>query len=116
MQSFPLLEQSTAANTTNNNLLSGQPIQYFGRAGILTVYGNADAVGMQFSLAINDGQSTTLLIPAGAGLSVAATTGKVKTNEDFLGQFPIPANVQLILSLTNTTGAAIKSSFLFVIT
>jgi len=116
MQSFPLLEQSVAASTTVANLLAGQPIQYWGRAGVLTVYGNADAVGLLFALSINDGQETKQVVPTGAGLGVASSVGKIKTNEDFIGQFPIPGNVQLILAVTNTTAGAVKASFLFVIT
>jgi hypothetical protein len=116
MQSFPLMEQSVGIGATIANLLAGQPIQYWGRAGVLTVYGNADAVGLNFSLAINDGQETRMVIPAGSGLGTASTVGKVKTNEDFLGQFAIPAGVQLILSVTNPTAGAVKVSFLFVIT
>jgi hypothetical protein len=116
MQSFPLMEQSIAASTTVANLLAGQPIQYWGRAGVLTLYGNADAAGVNFALSINDGQETKQIVPTGAGLGVASTVGKVKTNEDFVGQFPIPGNVQLILAVSNTTAGAIKVSFLFVIT
>lgn len=115
-QTFPLMEQSVAANTTSANLLAGAPIQYFGKAGVLTLYGNADAAGQTFALTINDGQTNTQVVPTGSGLSVASTSGAVKLNENFIGQFPIPAGVQLILTVTNTTGAAVKSSFIFVIT
>jgi hypothetical protein len=110
------MEQSVAANATTANLLSGAPIQFVGRAGVLTLYGNADAVGMTHALSINDGQETRQIVPAGAGLGAASTAGKVKTNEDFIGQFPIPAGVQLIHAITNTTGAAVKCSFIYVIT
>lgn len=116
MQSFSINELSVAANTTNANILSGAPIQYFGKAGVLTIYGCGDAVGMQHSLSINDGQSTSLVVPNTSGLSVCSTAGTVKTNEGFIGQYPIPAGVQLVHSLTNTTGAAVKSNFLYVIT
>jgi hypothetical protein len=117
MQSFGINEYSVAAATTDNNVLgnTGSP-QYFGRAAVLTVYGNSDAVGMKLALATQDGQGTIQQIPSGSGLGVASTAGKIKTNEDFIGQYPITAGVQLILSLINTTGAAIKSNFLFVVT
>lgn len=116
MQSWQINELSVGATTTNPNILTGAPIQFFGRAGILTIYGCADAVGMQHALSINDGQTTTLVIPTTSGLGACSTSGLVKTNENFVGQFPIPAGVQLIHSLTNTTAGAVKSNFTYVIT
>jgi hypothetical protein len=116
MQSFALMEQSVAANTTSTTLLNGTPIQFWGKAGVLTIYANADAVGCTYALTVNDGQTNQQVIPTGSGLGAASTSGKIKTNEDFAGQFAIPAGVQLQLTVTNTTGAAVKSNFLFVIT
>jgi predicted cupin superfamily sugar epimerase len=116
MQSLPLNAVSVAANTTLANVLSGQPIQYMGKAGVLTIYANGSAAGLQWSLAINDGQSNQQVVPNGSTLSPASTAGKIKTNEDFVGQFAIPAGVQLQLSVTNTTGGALTANFLFVIT
>lgn len=117
MQSFPLMEFNIVKATTNPNILAGQPIQYWGKAGILTIYGNADDVGVLWNLNINDGQSNLSLVPQGSGLGKASTAGKVKANEDFIGQFPIPAGVQLMLPVTNTDASNdIPVSFLFAIT
>jgi hypothetical protein len=116
MQTFSINELSIAANSTTNNALSGAPIQYFGRAGVLTLYGCGDAVGIQHALTINDGQTNTQVVPTTSGLSACSTTGTVKTNEAFVGQYAIPAGVQLIHSITNTTGAAVKVNFIYVIT
>lgn len=115
MQSFPLIGFTLAAATPNPNILQGQPIQYWGKAGVLTVYGNADTGGDNFNLSINDGQSNVNVIPQGSVLGAATTPGKVNTNEDFIGQFPIPAGVQLILPVT-PIAAGDKVNFLFVIT
>jgi hypothetical protein len=116
MQTFQINESSIAASTTTANLLSGTPIQFLTKAAVLTVYANADAVGMTFSLSLVDGTSVSQVVPTGSGLSAASTAGKIKTNEDFIGQFAIPAGVQLILAVTNTTAGAIKVNFLFVVT
>lgn len=116
MQSLPLNAISVAANTTNPNALSGSAIQYMGKAGVLTIYGNASAAGMQVSLTTNDGQENKQVIPTGSNLGPASTAGKVKTNEDFLGQFAIPGGVQLMLALVNTTGGTLTANLLFVIT
>jgi hypothetical protein len=115
MQSFPFTI-TIATGTTNPNILSGQPIQYWGKAGVLTVYGNGDAAGLLASMNTNDGQDNKQVIPNGASLGAASTAGKVKTNEDFLGQFAIPAGVQLSMSVTNPTLANINANLLFVIT
>jgi hypothetical protein len=82
----------------------------------MTLYGNADAAGQTFALTINDGQTNTQVVPTGSGLSVASTADAVKLNENFIGQYAIPAGIQLILTVTNTTGAAVKANFIFVIT
>lgn len=105
-----------AANSTITNALAGQSVEYFGsKAGILTLYANADAVGVQHTLFINDGQDIKTVIPPGSSLSVASTVGKIKTNEDFVGQWAVPSGVRLVWGLVNTTAAAIVARGMFVI-
>jgi hypothetical protein len=105
-----------AANSSITNALAGQSVEYFGsKAGILTLYANADAVGVQHTLFLNDGQDIKTVIPPGSSLSIASTTGKLKTNEDFIGQWPVPAGIRLVWGLVNTTGAAIVARGMFVI-
>lgn len=116
MQSFPLMAVPVLLGTTISNALAGQPIQYWGKAGVLTIYANADAVGLLWNLNINDGQTNTSVVPQGSGLGAASTVGKIKTNEDFVGQFAIPAGVQLMLPITNPTAGNINANFLFAIT
>lgn len=105
-----------AANSSITNALAGQSVEYFGsKAGILTLYANADAVGVQHTLFLNDGQDIKTVIPPGSSLSIASTTGKLKTNEDFIGQWPVPSGIRLVWGLTNTTGGAIVARGMFVI-
>jgi hypothetical protein len=104
------------ANASITNALAGQSVEFFGsKAGILTLYANADAVGVQHTLFINDGQDIKTVIPPGSSLSIASTVGKLKTNEDFIGQWAVPAGVRLVWGLTNTTGGAIVARGMFVI-
>lgn len=116
MQSFPLNAVPVVAGTPTANALAGTPIQYWGKAGILTIYGNANSAGISWALTTNDGQENKSIVPVGSSLGVASTSGKVKTNEDFIGQFAIPAGVQLQLPLTNTGSGTIDANFLFAIT
>jgi hypothetical protein len=108
VNSFGINGYSVAAGATDNAVLpnTGSP-QFFGVAGILTVYWNSQTVGLKAALGYLNGQTTIYLVPPGSGVSLASTPGAVKTNEDWVGQFPIPAGVQLVLSLVNGTGAAI---------
>ena len=116
MQSLPFNAVAIPAATTNPNILAGSPIQYMGKAGVLTIYGNGDAAGLGWNLTTNDGQENKQIVPQGSSLGVASTAGKVKTNEDFIGQFAIPGGVQLALAVTNPTVAPINANFLFAIT
>lgn len=116
MQTFSIMESSIAATTTVANILSGSPVQFVTKASVLTLYANADAVGITFSLSLADGNTIAQVVPTGAGLSAASTVGKIKTNEDFIGQFAIPSGVQLILAVVNSTAGAVKVNFLLVVT
>lgn len=84
----------------------------FGAAAKITLFANADAVGLTHSLAMDDGTGSELLIPAGGGLSATSTTGKIKTNEDYIGVWAIRAGTKLLWNIVNTTGAAIKMNAL----
>jgi hypothetical protein len=116
MQSLALNAVVVAATSTIPNILAGSAIQYMGKAGVLTIYGNGDAAGLMWNLTTNDGQQNQSLVPQGSSLGVASTAGAVKTNENFIGQFAIPGGVQLSLAVTNPTGAPINANFLFAIT
>jgi hypothetical protein len=114
-QTFPVNELSIGAGATVSALL-GSTIEYQNRASVLTVYGNADAVGLLQTFFMNDGQTTITIIPPGSGISVASTVGAIKANENFLIQYAIPAGEHLVHQITNPTVGAVKVNFLYVIT
>jgi hypothetical protein len=102
------VQQSIAAGTTVPDVIQAQGINaYFGKAAALVVYWNADATGLLASLTSDDGSSAEGLVPAGSAVGVASTANKVKTQEDFVGQFPVHAGSKLLLSVTNPTGGAV---------
>lgn len=108
---------ATAAGATNNNVLAGQSAEYFGsKAGILTLYGNADALLWTHALFTNDGQLVQLVVPPGSVLSLASTIGKIRANEDFIGQWAIPSQVRLVHSVTNGGVAASNFIMMYVVT
>jgi hypothetical protein len=88
------------------NVLSGTSLEYFSKASVLTIYGNADITGMTFSLSFNMGGDSQVPVPVGSSLGVASTPGKIKTNEDFLIQVPVPAGARLVLGVVNPGGAS----------
>jgi len=115
-QTLNVMESSIAANVTNPNILSGTTIEWQGKAAVLTLYGNADAVGITHTLFMNDGTSVLTIVPPNSGLGAASTVGKIKINEDFILQYPIPAGMRLVHSVTNTTAGAVKVNFQYVLT
>jgi hypothetical protein len=102
------------AAATVANVLTGRSSEYFGKAGILTLYGNARIVGMTMSLSFNQGPDSQLPVPPGSALNLASTPGTVKANEDFVGQWPVPANTRLVLAVVNP-GAASTADFALVV-
>jgi hypothetical protein len=109
-------EFSVAANTTTNDVITAAGYNaYFGAAAKITMFGGADAVGMQHALFYDDGQTMIGVIPPGSGLGTLSTAGKVKTNEDLLHTFAMPSGAKLLWNLTNTTGNAVKSNALFIV-
>jgi hypothetical protein len=101
---------SIGAGATVPNVLTGTALEYFTGANVLTIYGNGDITGMSFSLTFNMGGKSEVPLPPGNSLGVASTAGKIKTNEDFLIQTPVPAGARLVLSVTNP-GAASFANF-----
>jgi hypothetical protein len=102
------ISQTIAAGATVADVIAAQGINgYFGHAAGLVIYMNGNAIGLLASLTADDGVSAKGLIPAGSSVGVASTAGKIKTQEDFQGQFPVDAGSKLLLSVTNPTGANI---------
>lgn len=111
------IRQTITANTTQADAISAQGINaFFGRAAGITLYWNCDtAATLTASLASDDGTSQTGLVPAGSTVGQASTSGKVKVNEDFVGQFPIDAGCKLLLSVVNPTASNLIFNALVVV-
>jgi hypothetical protein len=114
-QTFPINELSIAVGATVN-ILAGSSIQFQTVASVLTIYGNSDAVGLTHAFFLNNGSLTIAIIPPGSGLGVASTVGKIKTNEDFVIQYAIPAGQALVHQVTNPTAGIVKVNFMYVLT
>jgi hypothetical protein len=89
------------------NALAGLALEYWGRAGALGLYGNTTIALGTHSLTLYSGADPgAAVIPAGSGVQVGSTPGAVKVNEDYIGQFPIPAGSRLVHALSNPGAAA----------
>lgn len=106
---------SIPATSTNANVLTGSTIEFIGQASTLTIYGNANAVGVTHTLFAGMGPQAPLLIPSGSSLNVASTAGAIKTNENFIGQWAVPAGSRLVHAVTNTTAGAIPVNFQYLV-
>lgn len=106
---------SVPASSTNANVLVGSTIEFIGTASTITIYGNANAIGCTHTLFAGQGPNAPLLIPSGSGLNAASTPGAIKTNENFIGQWAVPAGSRLVHAVTNTTGAAVPVNFQYLV-
>ena len=110
------ISQAIAANTTVPDVIQTQGINaVFGRAAGVTIYWNGSAAGLTASASVDDGVSSVGLIPPGSTVGVASSAGKVKTSEDFIGQFPVDANSKLLMAVTNTTAGSLTFAALVVV-
>lgn len=111
------IRQSIAAGATVADVISAQGINaVFGKAAGITIYWNCDtAATMTASMSTDDGTTAVGLVPAGSTVSQASTAGKIKTSEDFIGQFPVDAGSKLLLAVTNPTGGALEFNALVVV-
>jgi hypothetical protein len=104
------IRTAIGAASTVLNALAGNALEYFSRPSVLTIYGNADIAGMNMALTFNEGGDSQVPIPPGSSIGLASTPGKIKVNEDFLIQVPVPAGARLVLGVTNP-GAASNFTF-----
>jgi hypothetical protein len=103
------------AGATNANALAGSAIEFMGEDVMLDVYASADVAGFTAALSGFTGSKPgAAYLPAGSTVTPASTAGAVKTNENFLGTFSIPAGTRLVMPVTNTTGGASNFQALFV--
>jgi hypothetical protein len=112
---FNFSQHSVAANSVLANTLTNQPIEYCGQAATLTLYGAGDTAGATHQFLAVRGPDALVLVPPGAGLFANSTPGTVKTNENFIGQWAIPAGSRLIHTVTNNTGAAVVANFQYLV-
>lgn len=111
------ISQSIDANSTVADVIAAQGINaYFGKAATISVYWNCSTADtLTAALSTDDGVTGTTLVPAGSSVGTASTSGKVKTNEDFVGQFPVDAGSKLLMAVTNPTGGALVFNALVVV-
>jgi hypothetical protein len=104
------IRQSIAPGVTRPDVISDQGINnVFGKAAAVIIYWNCDtAATMTAALSTDDGVSSTGLVPTGSTVSQASTPGKIKVQEDFIGQFPIDAGSKLLMAVTNPTVGALE--------
>lgn len=116
MRSFNI-RQSIPANTTVADVIAAQGINaVFGKAAGITTYWNCDtAATMTAAMSQDDGVSSVGLVPPGSTVPIASTVGKVKTSEDFIGQFPVDAGSKLLMAVTNPTAGALVFNALVVV-
>lgn len=100
------------AAATIPNLLAGTPVEYLGGAAVLTMYASCDVAGDTFQLnAFQGNKPGEALVPL-SPLPVASTAGAVKNNENFVGQFAVPANSRLVLTVNGTAAHVGRFQFL----
>lgn len=110
-RSIAINELSIPTTGLNDIITSAGFNPVFTSAAKVTVFINGDAVGLTQTLKIDDGTASEELIPSGSGISAASTTGKIKTNEDYVGVFAVRPG-KLLWNLVNTTAGAIKANAL----
>lgn len=108
---------SVPATTTSPDVISSAGINaFFGAAAGITLYWNCDTVAtMTAQATVDNGTTATVLVPAGSAVPIASTAGKIKANEDFIGQFPVDAGSKLLISVTNPTAGALLFNALVVV-
>lgn len=116
MRSFNI-RQIIPAGATVPDVISAQGINaVFGKAAGLTIYWNCDtAATMTASLGSDDGVSAAGMVPPGSTVPIASTPGKIKTSEDYIGQFAIDAGARLLMSVNNPSGGDLDFNALVVV-
>lgn len=115
MKSIPVVRQIPLGGAVNDLLTAAGFNAQFGRASNITMYANGDAAGLTMNMSWDDGSGGETILPNGSAVGVASTVGKIKTNEDFVIQFAVPAGVRLLLNVQNPTGGNINFNGLFVL-
>lgn len=83
------------------NVVAGSPVEYITRASNLKIFATADVAGDTFGLNIVMGGDARVLVPSGTTINLASATGAgPKLDEDFYGEWSVPAGAHVILALT----------------
>ncbi len=100
------INYSQAASLTTANILSGQGVEYIGKASLIDLYGSAflAAANDTMSLAYTVGGDSKVMVPAGSGLNVNAAGPQV-LNDALFSDYPVPAGAHLVLALTSDATA-----------
>jgi hypothetical protein len=96
------INYSQAASTTTANVLSGQGVEYIGKASLIDVFGAAflAAANDQVALTYTQGGDSRVMIPSGSGLNVNAAGPQVAFDQ-LLSEYPVPLGAHLVLALTS---------------
>lgn len=99
---------SVPANGQVANALGNSTLNTVGRPSYLSLFMNAAAVGVSASASWASGGESGVLQDAGTPVNVAAVVGNVDETRDVMFEkHPIPGGSQMVLTLVNSTGAAI---------
>lgn len=100
------INYSQAASITTPNVLSGQGVEYIGRASLLDLYGAAflATANDQISLTSTLGGDAKTLIPSGSGINVNAA-GPSMQSDGILNDAAIAAGAHLVLGLVSDATA-----------
>lgn len=86
-----------------NNALQGLSVEFVGKASVVRLFGVADVAGDTMSLTRTTGGDSQVLVDAGSPLNGAAAAGQgPKLDEDFIGEWPVPAGSHLVLGVVGT--------------
>lgn len=108
-----LVAYTIPAAGTIANLLTGLPMEYFGGAAKLTVYGAQDTGGDTAELKRFTGSEAGQIDIDTSTLAVAGAAGQLSTSDHFLAQLAIPGGSRLVLTIVGT--AAHVGRLLFVV-
>lgn len=101
---------SVPANGVVPNALQNTTLQMIGTASLLGLLMACDATGVTAAMTFAAGGASGVLVDSGTPVNVdpSANGSGPKSNEDIVFDgHPVPAGSQLVLTLTNSTAAAI---------
>jgi hypothetical protein len=109
------ISYSQAASITTANALSGQGVEYIGKASLIDLYASSFLAAAQDSIALSYtiGGDSRVMIPAGSSINLNAAGPQVQ-NDGLLEEYPVPAGAHLVLSITSDATAGTHTGKLMV--